>query len=73
MAALLCDHWNLWLTWDSSVLVPLLSNPTMNKRKLRLIVLSWLVDKKINTSRFVPETVTKKSVYHKLLVVKITP
>ena len=37
MVGVLCDQWDLWLTWDDQTHVPLLSNPTMNSRQLRLI------------------------------------
>ena len=58
MAAVLCDHWNLWLTCGSQmeeVHVPLLSNPSMNSRQLRLIVMSWIVNDNVNTCHIVPE------------------
>ena len=58
MAAVLCDHWNLWLTSGSQmeeVHVSLLSNPSMNSRQLRLIVLSWIVNDNVNTCHIVPE------------------
>ena len=53
-----CDHWNLWLTCGSQmeeVHVPLLSNPSMNSRQLRLIVMSWIVNDNVNTCHIVPE------------------
>ena len=35
MGAVLCDHWNSWLTWGNEIIeVPLLSNPSMNSRQL---------------------------------------
>ena len=58
MAAVLCDHWNLWLTCGSQmeeVHVPLLSNPSMKSRQLRLIVMSWIVNDNVNTCHIVPE------------------
>ena len=58
MAAVLCDHWNLWLTCGSQmeeVHVPLLSNPSLNSRQLRLIVMSWIVNDNVNTCHIVPE------------------
>jgi hypothetical protein len=41
MCAVLCDHWDLWLTCGNemeAVHVPLLSKPSINSRQLRLIV-----------------------------------
>ena len=60
MGALLCDHWNSWLTWGNEIIeVPLLSNPSMNSRQLRLIVISWIVNKSVNTGVFIPEKTPK--------------
>ena len=55
MAAVLCDHWSLWLTCGSQMEEPLLSNPSMNSRQLRLIVMSWIVNDNVNTCHIFPE------------------
>ena len=59
-AAVLCDHWNLWLSCDSQHLVekvhvPLLSNPSVNSKQLRLIVMSWLVNNSVTTCHLLQE------------------
>ena len=64
MVAVICDHWNSWFTWGSCVDV--LSNPSMNSRQLRLIVMSWIVDKKVNTSVFVPKKLLTHTTHLKL-------
>lgn len=53
MAGILSKHWDLWLTCDGQTHVPLLSNPTMNNRQLRLLVMSWIVNDGVNTENFV--------------------
>ena len=52
MVGVLCDQWDLWLTWDDQTCVPLLSNPTMNSRQLRLIAMSWIVNHCVKTHYF---------------------
>ena len=52
MVGVLCDQWDLWLTWDDQTRVPLLSNPTMNSRQLRLIAMSWIVNHCVKTHYF---------------------
>ena len=49
MVGVLCDQWDLWLTWDDQTHVPLLSNPTMNSKQLRLIAMSWIVNHCVKT------------------------
>ena len=64
MCAVLCDHWNLWLTCGSemeAVHVPLLSKPSMNSRQLRLIVMSWIVNDSVNTCNLIPTTKKNKT------------
>ena len=46
-----------------AVHVPLLSKPSINSRKLRLIVMSWIVNDSVNTCNLVPtvkENTTKE-------------
>lgn len=54
MAGLLCDQWESWLAWDCQTYVPLLSNPTVNSRQLRLTAMSWIIENKINTNNLLP-------------------
>ena len=60
MVGVLCDQWDLWLTWDDQTRVPLLSNPTVNSRQLRLIAMSWIVNHcvKKHTTLILPTVVT---------------
>ena len=55
MGAVLSEHWSSWLTWSHQIEVPLLSNPSVNSRPLRLIVMSWIVNNSVNTHYLVPE------------------
>ena len=56
MAAVLCDHWDLWLRCDNQMgRIPLLSNPSTNSMQLRLIVLSWIVNDNVTTTLLVPQ------------------
>ena len=64
MCAVLCDHWDLWLTCESemeTVHVPLLSKPWINSMQLRLIVMSWIVNDGANISNLVPIIKKNKS------------
>ena len=62
MVGVLCDKWDLWLTWSNQTLVPLLSNPTMNSRQLRLIAMSWIVNNSLSTHYFVSSKSTDADV-----------
>ena len=62
MVGVLCDKWDLWLTWNNQTLVPLLSNPTMNSRQLRLIAMSWIVNNSLSTHYFVSSKSTDADV-----------
>ena len=54
MAAVLCDHWDMWLRCGNQIgEIPLLSNPLTNSMQLRLIVLSWIVDNNLTTTNLV--------------------
>ena len=55
MGAVLSEHWSSWLTCGHQMEVPLLSNPSVNSRQLRLIVMSWIVNNSVNTHYLVPE------------------
>ena len=62
MAAVLSDCWNLWLTCGSQMHVPLLSNPSMNSRWLRLIIMSWIANNSVDTCQLVPEKQIKSTI-----------
>ena len=62
MVGVLCDKWDLWLTWNNQTVVPLLSNPTMNSRQLRLIAMSWIVNNSLSTHYFVSSKSTDADV-----------
>ena len=54
MAAVLCDHWDMWLRCGNQIgEIPLLSNPSTSSMQLRLIVLSWIVDNNLTTTNLV--------------------
>ena len=61
MCAVLCDHWNLWLTCGKDMETALLSKPSINSRQLRLIVMSWIVNDSVNTCNLVPTTKKNKT------------
>ena len=60
MCAVLCDHWNLWLSEVKAVHVPLLSKPSMNSRHLRLIIMAWIVNDTVNTCNIVEKNVASE-------------
>ena len=54
MSAIVCESWDLWLSWSNETDLPLLSKPSENSSQLRLTVISWIATNTITTSMFIP-------------------
>ena len=54
MVAIFCNYWQAWLTWRGDAQIPLLSSPSENSVPLRVLSMSWIFNRKIDTTKLYP-------------------
>ncbi len=50
MAAVMCCNWENWYSWNEKTSPQCLVKPSVHSTQLRLSVISWIIERKINTS-----------------------